>query len=249
MTDDFYALLKIEHDATRDEVKHAYRELAKEMHPDVNPDPETQEKFKEVTLAYEVLGNTEKRRMYDSGEDPFGGGSPSGNVSDDFTRAAAEARTIEIARRALWLLARIAKGPTVDHMIDHAMKHGQEDLAKLVLEHYNIIPLEKTLEYAVKTRQAEFAELFISKGTIPTPEMMDIAARNTDGAMADILHDAGIMPAEKTLKYVAQQGMSEWMDAFVTWGAQPTQKMLDLTERNKTKKHRHFGLRRKQPAL
>ena len=68
---DYYSLLKIRRDATQDEVKRAYRRLARELHPDVNPDPETQERFKEITQAYEVLSDTEKRRMYDMGVDPF----------------------------------------------------------------------------------------------------------------------------------------------------------------------------------
>ena len=68
---DYYAMLKIRRDATQDEVKRAYRRLARELHPDVNPDPETQERFKEITQAYEVLSDTDKRRMYDMGMDPF----------------------------------------------------------------------------------------------------------------------------------------------------------------------------------
>ena len=68
---DYYSLLKIRRDATQDEVKRAYRRLARELHPDVNPDPETQERFKEITQAYEVLSDTDKRRMYDMGVDPF----------------------------------------------------------------------------------------------------------------------------------------------------------------------------------
>ena len=71
MAADYYGLLKIRRDATQDEVKRAYRRLARELHPDVNPDPETQERFKEITQAYEVLSDTEKRRMYDMGVDPF----------------------------------------------------------------------------------------------------------------------------------------------------------------------------------
>ena len=75
MAADYYALLKIRRDATQDEVKRAYRRLARELHPDVNPDPETQERFKEITQAYEVLSDTDKRRMYDMGVDPFAAGT------------------------------------------------------------------------------------------------------------------------------------------------------------------------------
>ena len=73
MAEDYYGLLGIRRDASQDEIKRAYRRLARELHPDVNPDPETQEKFKEITQAYEVLGDTEKRQMYDLGGDPFAG--------------------------------------------------------------------------------------------------------------------------------------------------------------------------------
>ena len=77
---DYYALLKIRRDATQDEVKRAYRRLARELHPDVNPDPETQERFKEITQAYEVLSDTEKRRMYDMGVDPFASAGTGGGA-------------------------------------------------------------------------------------------------------------------------------------------------------------------------
>ena len=78
MAADYYGLLKIRRDATQDEVKRAYRRLARELHPDVNPDPETQERFKEITQAYEVLSDTEKRRMYDMGVDPFASSASAG---------------------------------------------------------------------------------------------------------------------------------------------------------------------------
>src|SRR6266487_2133426 len=66
-------MLKIRRDATQDEVKRAYRRLARELHPDVNPDPETQERFKEIGVAYEVLSDPQKRQTYDLGGDPLNG--------------------------------------------------------------------------------------------------------------------------------------------------------------------------------
>jgi len=77
---DHYATLGVERDASAEEIKKAYRRLARELHPDVNPDPQTQERFKEVTAAYEVLSDSEKRQMYDLGHDPYstGGGFGAG---------------------------------------------------------------------------------------------------------------------------------------------------------------------------
>jgi molecular chaperone DnaJ len=71
---DYYGVLGVEREATAEEIKKAYRRLARQLHPDVNPDEE--ERFKEVTLAYEVLSDPQKREMYDLGADPFstGGG-------------------------------------------------------------------------------------------------------------------------------------------------------------------------------
>lgn len=80
MANDYYGTLGVARDANADEIRRAYRKLARELHPDVNPDPVTQERFKEVTAAYEVLSDPEKRQMYDLGADPRspGGGSPFG---------------------------------------------------------------------------------------------------------------------------------------------------------------------------
>ncbi|GAA3034515.1 molecular chaperone DnaJ [Streptosporangium longisporum] len=73
---DYYGTLGVRRDASAEEIKKAYRRLARELHPDVNPDPETQERFKEITQAYEVLSDSSKRQMYDMGGDPFSSGGP-----------------------------------------------------------------------------------------------------------------------------------------------------------------------------
>ena len=81
MSTDYYALLGVSRDASAEDIKKAYRRLARELHPDVNPDPEHQERFKLVTAAYEVLSDPEKRQMYDLGGDPLG---PRGGAGGGF---------------------------------------------------------------------------------------------------------------------------------------------------------------------
>lgn len=71
---DYYKTLGVNKRASADDIKQAFRKLARKFHPDVNKEPGAEERFKEISEAYEVLGDPEKRKAYDS----YGAGSPTG---------------------------------------------------------------------------------------------------------------------------------------------------------------------------
>ncbi len=77
---DYYKTLDVDKKATPEEVKKAYRKLARKYHPDRNPDDaQSEARFKEISQAYDVLGDPEKRKQYDSGTGAFAaGGGPGG---------------------------------------------------------------------------------------------------------------------------------------------------------------------------
>ena len=75
MATDHYEVLGVDRDATPEEIKKAYRKLARELHPDVNPSEDAAERFKSVTHAYDVLSDPDQRERYDLGPNAgFGGG-------------------------------------------------------------------------------------------------------------------------------------------------------------------------------
>lgn len=84
MARDYYGLLGVGQNASDAEIKRAYRKLARELHPDVNPDEAAQAKFKEISVAYEVLSDPEKRRIVDMGGDPLENAGLGGNGFSGF---------------------------------------------------------------------------------------------------------------------------------------------------------------------
>ena len=100
---DYYAVLGVSRDASQEEIKKAYRRLARKLHPDVNSGAEAEEEFKRVSQAYDVLSDPQKRQSFDMGADPFatGGGAGFGagqgfsfsDVMDAFFGAGAQAGT------------------------------------------------------------------------------------------------------------------------------------------------------------
>ncbi|OFT72892.1 molecular chaperone DnaJ [Corynebacterium sp. HMSC05C01] len=80
MARDYYGILGVDKDATEQEIKRAYRKLARKYHPDVNPSEEAAEKFAEIAAAQEVLLDPQKRSIVDRGGDPMEAGGGMGGA-------------------------------------------------------------------------------------------------------------------------------------------------------------------------
>ena len=110
---DYYKILGVERSASQDEIKKAYRKLAVKYHPDKNPDDKVaEEKFKEISEAYQVIGNADSRKKYDelganwkqyenAGFGGFGGGQGFPELAQKFRLVAAIEKHHEERYRAL----------------------------------------------------------------------------------------------------------------------------------------------------
>ncbi|SNS94986.1 molecular chaperone DnaJ [Geodermatophilus pulveris] len=84
MATDYFAVLGLPRGASDTDIKKAYRRLARDLHPDVNPEPEAKERFQEVSRAYQALTDPDKRRIVDLGGDPFDTGPGAGAGAGGF---------------------------------------------------------------------------------------------------------------------------------------------------------------------
>ena len=97
---DYYEVLGVQRTASQEEIKKAFRKLARQYHPDINREPGAEATFKEINEAYEVLSDADKRAMYDRfghagptggpGFDPFGGADAFGSIFEAFFGGAAQ---------------------------------------------------------------------------------------------------------------------------------------------------------------
>ena len=158
MARDYYGILGVDKSATDADIKKAYRKLARKYHPDVNPSEEAAEKFREASVAHEVLTDPEKRRIVDMGGDPmeqgggmpgqgFGGGGGFGDIFEAFfgggaggsrgPRSRVQPGNDALLRAAITLeeaFAGVKKDITVDTAVlcDHCEGSGSESKSKPV---------------------------------------------------------------------------------------------------------------------
>ena len=136
---DYYKVLGVERGATQDEIKRTYRKLARKLHPDINKDPKAESQFKELSEAYEVLGDVDKRAAYNQLGQARSAGEdfrppPNWDEGFEYTGARSQAAESEFSDffEQLFGAARPRKRPSQERADFHA--RGEDHHAKIVVD-------------------------------------------------------------------------------------------------------------------
>ena len=137
MAKDFYKILGVDRDASPDQIKKAYRKLAKKFHPDTSEEENAEDRFKEIAEAYSVLSNPDKKTAYDN---PMPQGFPGGGGFEDFfsqfdtgmgdffpgfgRRRKAKPQASNLRYRLNLDFMSAAKGKTIDVKVDRIVPCG-----------------------------------------------------------------------------------------------------------------------------
>ena len=155
---DYYKVLDVERSATQDEVKRAYRKLARKFHPDINKAPDAEAQFKQIGEAYEVLGDAEKRAAYDQLGSNWKSGQefrppPDWDAGFEFSGASSERSSAEASDFFDALFGRMRQR-------EHAAQGGTEFHARGEDHHAKIlIELRDALEGATRAISLRVPEI------------------------------------------------------------------------------------------
>ncbi|MFM1815540.1 MAG: curved DNA-binding protein, partial [Pseudomonadota bacterium] len=147
---DYYKILGLERSATQDEIKKAYRKLARTYHPDINKDPGAEARFKEVSEANEVLADTEKRAAYDQLGQQWQAGQdfrppPNWDAGFEFSGATSPRPEGEFSDFFETLFSRMQRGEPASSGQAEFHARGEDHHAKVLID------LRDSLEGATRT--------------------------------------------------------------------------------------------------
>ncbi len=128
---DLYEVLGISKTAEPNEIKQAYRNLARKYHPDINKAPEAVERFKEIQAAYDVLGDEQKRQQYDRfGINGFNGASGSGYADGGFAQAFAD--IFDIFGQASGMQTQTSHGDDLRHDLELTLEEVAKGVSRTI---------------------------------------------------------------------------------------------------------------------
>jgi len=155
---DYYGVLGVERSATQDEIKRAYRKLARKFHPDINKDPDAESRFKEIGEAYAALGDVEKRAAYDQlGQDWKPGEDfrppPNWDAGFEFSGGAEGLSGAEASDFFEALFGRLHRAQRPSHSGAEFHARGEDHHAKIVID------LSDSFQGASRTMSLRIPEL------------------------------------------------------------------------------------------